>query len=107
MTKEECLEFFTPEQLRAQASGYPSHIPPDRLNELLARIGSDPEPITIDDLKSALVALELTEPEKRTLIALWQLPGYAGTAEEVHETKTAPATTANEVWVNTRSGKYW
>ena len=24
-----------------------------------------------------------------------------------HETKTAPATTANEVWVNTRSGKYW
>jgi hypothetical protein len=25
----------------------------------------------------------------------------------VHETKTAPATTANEVWVNTRSGKYW
>jgi hypothetical protein len=24
----------------------------------------------------------------------------------VHETKTAPATTANEVWVNTRSGKY-
>jgi hypothetical protein len=25
----------------------------------------------------------------------------------VHETKTAPETTANEVWVNTRSGKYW
>ena len=25
----------------------------------------------------------------------------------VHETKSAPATTANEVWVNTRSGKYW
>jgi hypothetical protein len=25
----------------------------------------------------------------------------------VDETKTAPATTANEVWVNTRSGKYW
>src|SRR5262249_25863913 len=25
----------------------------------------------------------------------------------VHETKTAPATTANEVWVKTRSGKYW
>jgi hypothetical protein len=24
-----------------------------------------------------------------------------------HEIKTAPATTANEVWVNTRSGKYW
>jgi hypothetical protein len=25
-----------------------------------------------------------------------------------HETKTAPETsTANEVWVNTRSGKYW
>jgi hypothetical protein len=23
------------------------------------------------------------------------------------QTKTAPATTANEVWVNTRSGKYW
>ena len=29
-------------------------------------------------------------------------------APVVHETKTAPATTAgNEVWVNTRSGKYW
>ena len=26
---------------------------------------------------------------------------------KVHETKAAPATTANEVWVNTRSGKYW
>jgi hypothetical protein len=25
----------------------------------------------------------------------------------VRETKAAPATTANEVWVNTRSGKYW
>jgi len=25
----------------------------------------------------------------------------------VQETKTAPATTANEIWVNTRSGKYW
>src|SRR5262249_39536605 len=25
----------------------------------------------------------------------------------VRETKTAPATTANEVWVNTHSGKYW
>jgi hypothetical protein len=25
----------------------------------------------------------------------------------VHETKAAPANTANEVWVNTRSGKYW
>jgi hypothetical protein len=25
----------------------------------------------------------------------------------VNETKTAPATTADEVWVNTRSGKYW
>ena len=25
----------------------------------------------------------------------------------VHETKTAPATTADQVWVNTRSGKYW
>src|SRR5262245_50308581 len=28
-------------------------------------------------------------------------------APVVHETKTAPATTTNEVWVNTRSGKYW
>ena len=25
----------------------------------------------------------------------------------VHETKAAPATTTNEVWVNTRSGEYW
>jgi hypothetical protein len=25
----------------------------------------------------------------------------------VRETKPAPVTTANEVWVNTRSGKYW
>ena len=25
----------------------------------------------------------------------------------VRETKIAPTTTANEVWVNTRSGKYW
>ena len=25
----------------------------------------------------------------------------------VHETKTAPATTADQVWVNTRSGRYW
>jgi hypothetical protein len=25
----------------------------------------------------------------------------------VRETNTATATTANEVWVNTRSGKYW
>jgi hypothetical protein len=25
----------------------------------------------------------------------------------VHETETAPATTTNEVWVNTRSGKFW
>ncbi|MBV8227613.1 MAG: hypothetical protein JO232_20745, partial [Verrucomicrobia bacterium] len=25
----------------------------------------------------------------------------------LHETKTAPAPAANEVWVNTRSGKYW
>jgi hypothetical protein len=25
----------------------------------------------------------------------------------VHETKIAPAITANEVWLNTRSGKYW
>jgi len=28
-------------------------------------------------------------------------------ASIVHETKITPATTANEVWVNTRSGKYW
>jgi predicted HNH restriction endonuclease len=83
LTKEECLQFFTPEQLRAQASGYPTHLLQDRLDELLARIGSDPEPITVDDLKSALVAVELTEREKGALIALWQLPSYAGTAEEV------------------------
>jgi hypothetical protein len=25
----------------------------------------------------------------------------------VHETETAPATTTNEVWVNTRFGRYW
>jgi hypothetical protein len=25
----------------------------------------------------------------------------------IHETKIAPATTASEAWVNTRSGKYW
>jgi predicted HNH restriction endonuclease len=80
LTKEECLQFFTPEQLRAQASGYPTRLLPDRLDELLARIGSE---ITVDDLKNALVALELTEREKGTLIALWQLPDYAGTAEAV------------------------
>jgi hypothetical protein len=28
-------------------------------------------------------------------------------ASTVQETKTAAATTANDVWVNTRSGKYW
>jgi hypothetical protein len=28
-------------------------------------------------------------------------------APTVHETKTAPVTTGNEVWVNTRSGEYW
>ena len=83
LTKEECLKFFTPEQLRAQASGYPTHLSSDRLDELLARIGSDPEPITVDDLKSALAAVESTEHEKRALIALWQLPDYAGTAEEI------------------------
>ena len=78
-----CLQFFTPEQLRAQASGYPTHLLQDRLDELLARIGSDPEPITVDDLKRGLVAVELTERESGALIALWQLPSYAGTAEEV------------------------
>jgi predicted HNH restriction endonuclease len=76
-------EFFTPEQLRAQASGYPTHLLQHRLDELLARIGSDPGQITVDDLKSALMAVELTEHEKGALIALWQLPECAGTAEEV------------------------
>jgi len=33
--------------------------------------------------------------------------GKSPPAPRVQETKTAPATTANEVWVNTRSGKYW
>ena len=28
-------------------------------------------------------------------------------APRAHEPKTESATTANEVWVNTRSGKYW
>ena len=28
-------------------------------------------------------------------------------ARIVHETKIAPATTPNEIWVNTRFGKYW
>jgi hypothetical protein len=35
---------------------------------------------------------------------------YVGTkppAATFHETKTASSTTANDVWVNTRSGKYW
>jgi 5-methylcytosine-specific restriction enzyme A len=83
LTKEECLEFFAPEQLSAQASGYPTRLSPDRLNELLARIGTDEKKLTVDDLKAGLVAVELTEREKRTLIALWQLPDYSGTAEEV------------------------
>jgi predicted HNH restriction endonuclease len=83
LTKEECLQFLTPEQLRAQASGYPTRLSPDHLNELLARIGSDEETITVDDLKIALVAVELTERERQAIIALWQLPDCAGTAEEV------------------------
>jgi hypothetical protein len=83
LTKEECLQFFTPEQLRAQASGYPTHLSPEHLNELLARIGSDEEIIRADDLKSALVAVQLTERERQAIIALWQLPDCAGTAEEV------------------------
>ena len=34
--------------------------------------------------------------------------GKSPPAPRVRETKPAPATsTANEVWVNTRSGKYW
>ena len=33
--------------------------------------------------------------------------GKSPPAPRVRETETAPATTDNEVWVNTRSGKYW
>jgi hypothetical protein len=33
--------------------------------------------------------------------------GKSPPAPRVRERKTAPATTVNEVWVNTRSGKYW
>jgi 5-methylcytosine-specific restriction protein A len=85
LTKEECLEFFSQQQLSAQQSGYPTKLSPERLNELLSRVGSDEKPLTVDDLRGALVAVELTDREKRALIALWQLPDSAGTSKEVAE----------------------
>jgi 5-methylcytosine-specific restriction enzyme A len=83
LTRDECLEFLTLQQLSAQASGFPTHLLQPRLEQLLARIDSDEKPLTVDDLKAALLAVGLTEREKRALIALWQLPDSSGTAEEV------------------------
>jgi 5-methylcytosine-specific restriction protein A len=83
LTRDECLEFFTPQQLSAQASGYPTRLSQPRLEELLAQIGSDEKPLTVEELQAALVAVNLTDREKRALIALWQLPDSAGTAEQV------------------------
>jgi hypothetical protein len=54
------------------------------------------------DLKTAQreIASDWTEAYKKYVRA-------SPPASTVQETKAAAATTANDVWVNTRSGKYW